>query len=76
MNKRVVIYTRVSTTNQEDNFAQFAGGRVPHVCGTHGWTIVAVERDVASGANRNRAGLDRAIGMIERSEADVARARA
>jgi DNA invertase Pin-like site-specific DNA recombinase len=36
-----------------------------------GWTIFAVERDVASGANRNQAGLDRALSMVERSEADV-----
>jgi site-specific DNA recombinase len=72
MNKRVVIYTRVSTTNQEDNFSLSSQENGCRTFATmHGWTIVAVERDVASGANRNRAGLDRALGMIERSEADV-----
>ncbi len=72
MTKRVVIYTRVSTTNQEDNFSLSSQEDACRTFATmHGWTIVAVERDVASGANRYRAGLDRALGMIERSEADV-----
>jgi site-specific DNA recombinase len=72
MNKRVVIYTRVSTTNQEDNFSLSSQEDACRTFATtHGWAIVGVERDVASGANRNRVGLDRALSMIERSEADV-----
>src|SRR5215207_7881052 len=72
MNKRVVIYTRVSTTTQEDNFSLSSQEDACRTFATtHSWTIVAVERDVASGANRNRAGLDRALSMVERREADV-----
>ena len=72
MNKRVVIYTRVSTTNQEDNFSLSSQEDACRTFAkTRGWTIVAVDRDVASGANRNRAGLDRALSMVERREADV-----
>src|SRR5919112_1368035 len=72
MNTGVVIYTRVSTTNQEDNFSlSYQEDACRTFAKTHGWTIVAVERDVASGANRNRVGLDRALSMVERSEADL-----
>jgi site-specific DNA recombinase len=72
MTKRVVIYTRVSTIGQEDNFSlssqevscrQFSMQR--------DWTIVAVEQEIASGANRRRPGLERALSMIERGEADA-----
>jgi site-specific DNA recombinase len=72
VNKRAVIYTRVSTAGQEENFSL---GSQEAACRTfaesNGWTVVAVEQDVASGANRNRVGLDRALSMIERGEADT-----
>jgi DNA invertase Pin-like site-specific DNA recombinase len=67
-----VIYSRVSTTNPEDNFSlRSREDACRKFATTHGWSIVAVELDVASGANRNRMGLDRALGKVERSEANV-----
>ena len=62
MSTGVVIYTRVSTAGQEDNFSlstQEAACR-QHAAGK-GWVVVEVEYDVASGANRNRPGLERAL---------------
>src|SRR3954469_10761494 len=70
MSNRVVIYTRVSTIGQEDNFSlstQEAACR-EHAAGKH-WEVVAAEYDVASGANRNRPGLEQALAKIERGEA-------
>jgi site-specific DNA recombinase len=70
--RRVIIYTRVSTSGQEDGYSlgtqvtacrQFAAERR--------WTVVACEHDVASGANRHRPGLERSLAIIERGEADV-----
>jgi len=72
MSAGVVIYTRVSTAGQEDNFSlstQEAACR-QHAAGK-GWVIVEVQHDVASGANRSRSGLKRALVMIERGEADT-----
>ena len=70
--QRAVIYTRVSTSGQEDGYSidtQEASCR--RFAEESGWTVAAVERDVASGANRQRPGLESAIGAIERGEADV-----
>jgi site-specific DNA recombinase len=67
-----VIYSRVSTSAQKDGYSlatQVAACR-QHAQAS-GWTVAAVEQDVASGANRHRPGLERALGMIERGEADV-----
>jgi DNA invertase Pin-like site-specific DNA recombinase len=72
MSTRVVIYTRVSTAVQEDNFSlstQEATCR-EHAAGKR-WEVAAAEHDVASGANRNRPGLERALARIERGEADT-----
>ncbi len=70
--RRAVIYTRVSTSGQEDGYSldtQAAASR--QFAAVKGWTVVAVEQDVASGANRNRPALERALAMIEHGEADV-----
>lgn len=72
MSTRVVTYSRVSTAVQEDNFSlstQEAACR--EFAAEKRWDVVAIEHDVASGANRNRPGLERAIAKIERGEADT-----
>src|SRR5215204_4054156 len=69
---RAVIYRRVSTLSQEDNYSlatQHAS------CEAHaaalGWTVIDSISEVASGTTRNRGGLNRALSHIESGAADV-----
>jgi DNA invertase Pin-like site-specific DNA recombinase len=69
---QVVGYVRVSTSEQGKSGAGLEAQRaaIAAACEQRGWTLVAVEEDVASGKSRTRRpGLDAAIGACERGEA-------
>lgn len=70
--RRAIIYTRVSTSGQEDGYSlETQAAACRQFAADKRWTVVALEQDVASGANRNRPALERALTMIERGEANV-----
>jgi len=69
---QVVGYVRVSTSEQGESGAGLEAQRaaITAACAQRGWTLVAIEEDVASGTSRNRRpGLDNAIRACERGPA-------
>jgi DNA invertase Pin-like site-specific DNA recombinase len=71
---RVAAYARVSTTEQGESGAGLEAQRsaIAAVCDARGWTIVHDGHDVASGkTRRKRPGLDDAIAVCERGDADA-----
>jgi DNA invertase Pin-like site-specific DNA recombinase len=71
---RVAAYARVSTTEQGESGAGLEAQRsaIAAVCDARGWTIVYDGHDVASGkTRRKRPGLDDAIAVCERGDADA-----
>ena len=69
---RVVVYVRVSSDHQEENYSL---GTQEDACRAYatqrGWEIVAVQREVASGAILERPRLTGLRDAIRRGEADV-----
>jgi site-specific DNA recombinase len=69
---RAVIYCRVSTVKQEDNTSldtQEQGARA--YCERAGYSVIAVLKDVHTGADMDRPGLRRAMDAIRQGTADV-----
>jgi site-specific DNA recombinase len=73
MSERAVIYTRISSHEQQANYSL---PTQQERCRAHaeakGWTVVAVESEWHSGADlHGREGLQRALALIENGGADI-----
>lgn len=71
-NKRAAIYRRVSTEEQQDNYSLGSQEKECRaLCERLGYTVVADEADVHTGAKLNRRGLTAIRALIRAGEADV-----
>ncbi len=69
---RAVIYCRVSTVKQEDNTSLETQEKEARAyCERAGYSVVAVHKDVHTGADMDRVGLHRAIDAIRQGTANV-----
>jgi DNA invertase Pin-like site-specific DNA recombinase len=69
---RAIAYLRASTEEQERSGLglQAQESTIRRACTEREWELVRLERDIASGGKRDRAGLGRALEALELGEAD------